>query len=1156
MKDILLGRRFLSLIGVLLLIALVVFLGPAIAIGDSHPLDNILVQGAISLVLLLAWGLYAFLSWRKGRKNEEKLEAAVTGQGAAKDDTSQAITADQAAQADKLKLALADLKKANEGKGAGLYDFPWYAIIGPPGAGKTTALLNSGLRFPLAERHGAQALSGVGGTRNCDWWFTDNAVILDTAGRYTTQDSAADVDKAGWQNFLRLLKETRPRQPLNGVLVVFGLTDLLGLSAAERTNHARAVRTRLIELQEAFGVRLPVYLLFTKLDLLAGFADYYDDLDKDSREQVLGFTFPLDESGRGDAPWRQFAAFFDRLLARLDDRLPERLHVEADLARRASSFGFPAQFASLKQPITDLIGEAFDDSRFAQRPMLRGVYFASATQEGTPIDRLMGALSAKFGTPRAALAPQVNAGRGYFLRKMFTDLVFNEAGLVGRNRQAEKQRSLLRTAGFALSALVALGLIGGWTWSFLANRSLIDRTAEASLGVEDDLRRAATLPLSGNDADFTNILPTLDKLRALPTGYADAAAETQLAPGLGLAQQPRLAVTTQGIYRRGLVNLLLPRLATRAQGALAQRVADPEFAFAALKTYLMLGDPGNLDPAWLADWFGAEWGRLPSDRRETLLAHLNALTQEPWAPFDLDQGIIADARQNIARLSPATRALRTIADSREARGLPPWRIVDNAGPQASQGLARKSGRPLTEGVPGLYTRRGYWTVVVPALPRAVRGTAADAWVLNTDAPGAADQAQIARDILGLYAQTYIQNWEDLLNDVQLPQPPNLRAIADLLLVVSGPNSPFAQFYRAANRETRLSEIMLPPGVPAQGPAADLARRAAQPASDAAVVVDERFKWLADFVGPDTGPGPMADFLRRLEDIGRRAGALAVPGGGGGAPDLQRVIAEMQVEGARLPPVVAAAAGGVAAAAGREGAAAARGQMAQVYQTDVFPLCRTITNQRYPFARAAQADAPIDDFARLFSPGGLFDQFFTNQLRQYVNTTGQNWTLNANAAVQVPAAALAQFQRAAAIRDAFFPPASTLPSVAFAISPRGLGTLAKATIEFDGQVFVADGTPASSAGAQMQWPRGLGGARAQLEAQAAAGQPAPPPSVLTQPGPWALFRFLQANGLQRVRDDLFVFNAGGAAFELQARSTRNPFLLLASGQLGQFQCPTL
>jgi len=1156
MKDILLGRRFLSLIGVLLLIALIVFLGPALAIGESHPLDNILVQGGISLVLLLAWGLYAFLSWRKGRRNEEKLEAAVTGQGAAKDDASQAITADQAAQADKLKLALADLKKANEGKGAGLYDFPWYAIIGPPGAGKTTALLNSGLRFPLAERHGAQALSGVGGTRNCDWWFTDNAVILDTAGRYTTQDSAADVDKAGWQNFLKLLKETRPRQPLNGVLLVFGLTDLLNLSAAERTAHARAVRTRLIELQEAFGVRLPVYLLFTKLDLLAGFADYFDDLDKDQREQVLGFTFPLDESGRGDAPWRQFGAFFDRLLARLDARLPERLHVEADLARRASSFGFPAQFASLKQPITDLIGEAFDDSRFAQRPMLRGVYFASATQEGTPIDRLMGALSAKFGTPRAALAPQVNAGRGYFLRKMFTDLVFNEAGLVGRNRQAEKQRTLLRTAGFAAAALVTLGLVGAWSWSFLANRSLIDRTAEATLAVEEDLRRAATLPLSGTDSDFTNILPTLDKLRELPTGFADAAAETNLAPGLGLGQQPRLAVTTQGIYRRGLTNLLLPRLATRAQGALAQRVADPEFAFAALKTYLMLGDPGNLDPAWLADWFGAEWGRLPSDRREALLAHLNALTQEPWAPFDLDQGLIGDARTNIARLSPAQRALRTLADSRDVRSLPPWRIVDNAGPQAAQGLVRRSGRPLTEGVPGLYTRRGYWTAVVPAIPRAVRATAADSWVLNTDAPGAADQAQISRDILGLYAQGYISAWEDLLNDVQLPVPQNLRGFADLFLIVSGPNSPFASFYRAAARETRLSEIQLPPGVPASGPPADLARRAAQPFSDAAMPVDERFKWLADFVGPDTGPGPMADLLRRLEAIGREAGALAVPGAGGSPADLQRLLGQLQVEGARLPPTVSGAVQGAAGGAVDRGREQARQLLVQDYTANILPTCRAITTQRYPFVRGAQADAPIDDFARLFSPGGLFDKFFDNQLKQYVNTTGQNWAFNQNAAVTINPAALAQLQRAAAIRDAFFPPASTLPSVAFGISPRGLGTLAKATIEFDGQVFVADGSPASSAGAQMQWPRGLGGARAQLEAQPAAGQPAPAPSVLTQPGPWALFRFLQASGLQRVRDDLFVFNAGGAAFELQARSTRNPFLLLATGQLGQFQCPTL
>src|SRR5690606_17646750 len=82
----------------------------------------------------------------------------------------------------RFEQAVAVLKKAKGKKGRlSLYDLPWYIIIGPPGSGKTTALVNSGLEFPLAEQFGREALSGVGGTRNCDWWFTDEAILLDTA---------------------------------------------------------------------------------------------------------------------------------------------------------------------------------------------------------------------------------------------------------------------------------------------------------------------------------------------------------------------------------------------------------------------------------------------------------------------------------------------------------------------------------------------------------------------------------------------------------------------------------------------------------------------------------------------------------------------------------------------------------------------------------------------------------------------------------------------------------------------------------------------------------------------------------------------------------------------------------------------------------------
>src|SRR5205085_2105799 len=143
--------------------------------------------------------------------------------------------------------------------------------IGAPGSGKTTALVNSGLNFPLEQRSGPGAVRGVGGTRNCDWWFTDEAIFLDTAGRYTTQDSDAASDSAGWAEFLALLKKYRKRRPLNGIILTISAQDLMVEGGSARETHVAAARRRLSELTKELRIQLPVYLLVTKVDLVAGF---------------------------------------------------------------------------------------------------------------------------------------------------------------------------------------------------------------------------------------------------------------------------------------------------------------------------------------------------------------------------------------------------------------------------------------------------------------------------------------------------------------------------------------------------------------------------------------------------------------------------------------------------------------------------------------------------------------------------------------------------------------------------------------------------------------------------------------------------------------------------------------------------------------------
>src|SRR3984957_8673016 len=314
------SRWCISFIGTALLAGLAWFFAPLLPGFEDWP-----PRVALIVALLLAWGGgNALLDLRRLQRDA----ALAKGIAATSEQTEEA----QALRT-RLTTALDLLKKSLRSRGY-LYEHPWYAIIGPPGAGKTTALLNAGLSFPLAAEMGQGAVAGVGGTRMCEWMFTDDAVLIDTAGRYTTQDSDSAVDKAGWDAFLSLLKRTRPRQPLNGVIIAIAMSDIAAASPPERLAHARAIRRRIKELTDQLGVRLPVYAIFTKADLLAGFSEFFDDLDREKRGAVWGTTFPLNKTDGGSSA--AFATEFDLLVERLNQRLIDRLQAERSPERRVA----------------------------------------------------------------------------------------------------------------------------------------------------------------------------------------------------------------------------------------------------------------------------------------------------------------------------------------------------------------------------------------------------------------------------------------------------------------------------------------------------------------------------------------------------------------------------------------------------------------------------------------------------------------------------------------------------------------------------------------------------------------------------------------------------------------------------------------------------
>ena len=501
--NILSSRWSISFIGTALLAGLAWFFAPLLPGFEDWP-----PRLALIVALLLAWGGgNALLDLRRLQRAAALARGIIVADDADQTEEAQALRT-------RLTTAL-DLLKQSLGSRHYLYEQPWYTIIGPPGAGKTTALLNAGLRFPLAEQMGQGAIAGIGGTRLCDWWFTEDAVLIDTAGRYTTQDSERRGRSRRVGRLPRPAQGDRPREPLNGLLVAIPLSELALAPPAERKAHAAAIRSRLNELQARFGVRIPVYALFTKADLIAGFTEFFDDLDRERRAQVWGTTFEL--AGDGDDPVSACAGALHGLVERLNARLFDRLQAERNADRRALIAMFPGQVASLEPLLLEFLHAAFGATSDNPAPLLRGVYFTSGTQEGTPIDRLTGALARSLGVDQAR-APSLRPaqGRSYFLERLLKEVIFGEATLVAHNPAALRRRQVLRMAGYAVAALLVL-VTAATLWRV---RSAGQREIAAAATALDRYEQTARiLPLDPvNDDDLARLVPLLDQARALPHG--------------------------------------------------------------------------------------------------------------------------------------------------------------------------------------------------------------------------------------------------------------------------------------------------------------------------------------------------------------------------------------------------------------------------------------------------------------------------------------------------------------------------------------------------------------------------------------------------------------------------------------------------------------
>lgn len=1159
LSYILTSRIAMLIVGFLCLCLLIWFAGPLLAIAGFVPLKSASVRVIFILCIVLGFAVTKIYQLVKQNKRNANMAEELIDDSVDSDEVNEEISTLKNRMSDAISL----LKDVKLFKGRNIYQLPWYIMIGPPGAGKTTIINNSGLDYPLKDKLGVDLIKGVGGTRNCDWWFTNKAVLIDTAGRYTTQDSHAKHDSKAWQGFLGLLRKYRPLRPINGVIISMGVFELMEQTKTERNLHARAIKQRLQELQNQLGMTFPVYVILSKVDLIEGFRDFFNELTEDESDQIWGVTFPIDS--KGGTQIDQFNKEFHSLISNLTEMLNRRLINERDESVRAKVFEFPHQLRFLQEVSHSFLKEIFTPNAYEQPPLFRGVYLTSATQEGNP--------SSFLGVSKASDGGYINRSRSFFIKKVLESVVFPEQNLASTNKHHDKQNKWLRmtavSAGFA-------GLLG---YGFFAYGNYLSNT---KIIAETDLLLGQYLEVDSGVFDTDNLVvlnDRLNELRNLPAINSDLNSSGGLA-GVGLDKLSELKEASRSAYERSLKKYLEPYVAKVLLAEMKGNAEHLSYLYETLRSYLMLYMPEHFDASDVEAWFDAYFDRkLPGGGnlkvRADLRAHLAALLSIKLDQTQIDNDAVRDARIALTKLPVADRAYQRLKADYMNSSIPPFRLTDIVSSKTASVFELSDSSGSSNAIPGLYTYNGFYGIFSVEKSKMLGVLISSNWVYGNDAAVAYDvsKQQVEKELERRYFQDYIYYWKTFLANLKVREFSSVADGAAITDVLSGPEAPMKNIISVVQKNVALTNAPESHVSGALGKVAGVAN-----AADAAIA--QKAERINKFL-PDTSPhqantklpgyeveeafsGILGLDLEKLDEVQSNLKELNVYLNKMSQKDSMKASVMGLLSGKGQPEFIGQLSSnglvfplsGWLKAVADDASDITTSNVDQVinelWRNEVLPECRAAIAGRYPVYKNGKDEISLKDFTHFFGPGGTIDNFFQAYVAPNVNMGSARWSFKKDIGVSL--SSLTMLHDAYRIQEVFFENGSTALNVEFGMKPEMLDRGASSIkLDVNGQSLIYRHGPQRVI--SMSWPGADSLAGTNIEFALTGGGRSINKSY---EGEWSFFRML--DDLQRDRpktkQDLgmhFSVEGNVAVIRLLPSSVRHPFW---NSTLESFSCPSV
>lgn len=955
-----------------------------------------------------------------------------------------------------------------------LKKLPIYLVMGAPQSGKKATLANSGLHFVLAEHYGQEAIHYINQFPDYDWWFTSQAILVDVS----LDDKENEITI--YKKLIRHLRRRNHNKPINGILLTFSISDLLLANNKNRQIFLNDIANRIRDLYQTLKTQIPVYIIFTKCDLIIGFSEFFNDLSKEELTQVWGITLPLNECTELNNVIAYLNHEYNQLMVRLQQRILWSLDSEKNNRGRELIFSFPQQMQLFKKPITIFISELFGTMRFYHVLQLRGFYFVSAKQSNQSYDFINAAISKQHQLLPTIIKTQEKHEESYFLTQLFQQVIFQEANILGYSLRARRVKIWSYRCVCIVAPIILVLSGSGLHASYSDLKSKITQINENLSHFHTAMENLRT-----DDPLLIHTLPALNALKRINESL-------QHAPWLmkTLFSTYRLNNASYDALLRSIHTLYLPRVAAHLETALNNNYTT-DTLYALLKAYLAFSPSDYTKPSAIIAPMEYTWAHQFHEQPELqkqLKYYLNLSAQNRLDELPLNRPLINKTRLKLQEIVPAQRAYGLLVFKAAASDYPNLNFASAIGRRFKQIFLTDNDEII---LPALYTQLGFQHIFLQQNQSIATQVTEDNREIGLDNTSETTQSkfQIIHQMQSTYNENYRQQWQSTLNHLTIIPFTNFQQAIQVLTILCDKQSPLTQLLNIVydntasitHEQINVSQIFSPLNTFGQNTSSIISYQN--------ILITIR---------------RLRDYLITISQATNNNLAAFKAANDYLSGNMKNPIRQLTLEAQKAPEPVGRWLHSIADHSWQLIANSTLHYINTIWSNQVLLEYQQNLQNRYPLTPKSTADITINMFSKFFSYNGILAHFFNHYLSFFIDTNNFHWQLVRidGHSINLSNHDIQLFHKAEEIRNQYFTKNNPIPKLIFSIQSHTLdNNISSVKLTIGNKIINYQHGPQNSI--SVTWPLPDDAQIAKIVFNDFSGER----YVHSYAGPWAWFRML-------------------------------------------------